>query len=109
MTARKTANSTSSTPKTRKARAVVEKVFVVGAGAGRRLVAGATQRKVEAAVWQKPLVTLASPADIRELHARGVTIEAIEPATPPAQSRADAAQAPAGNSAVDGAGEGAQA
>lgn len=74
--AKKTTSATS-TPKTRKPRTAVEKVFFV-ATSPPRLVAGLSQRKVEAAVWQKPAVRVATPTDLRELVRAGVQIETIE-------------------------------
>lgn len=81
--ARAKSSNSATAPKSRKARVAVEKVFVVDE---KRLVAGTTQRKVEAAVWKKPTVRLASPADLKQLWSRGVEIESIETA-PPAQTR----------------------
>lgn len=90
MAARKQPNSTS-TPKPRKPRTPVEKVFVVDDGMGDgeiRLVAGYTKRKVEAHVWRRPKVRLATPADLREAMAQGAHIENSTP-----QQRVDEAPA----------------
>lgn len=87
--AKKTANSAATgVQKPRKPRTAIEKVFVVSSGGEHRLVAGISKRKVEAAVWRRPVVRIATPTDLRELTSAGVLIEPSEP-TPAGQMRTD--------------------
>lgn len=91
MAKKTTTSTTNGAPKARKPRTAIEKVFVVASDPP-RLVAGYSKRKVEAAVWQRPEVRIATAADLRTM--RGVQIETIEaPAVPGAETAGQAGAA----------------
>lgn len=94
------ATSGTGTSKSRKPRTPIEKVFVVSSGDTHRLVAGVSKRKVEAAVWQRPIVRIATPTDLRELTSAGVLIETAEP-MPAGQMMVDAPVSEPAGSDVD--------